>query len=195
MAITYTQLCGMPRLERSSTAPEKREIFVIHTLTVAVKKADLTVGHIPMKISALCSLFLQRGGTIACSVTDSKRYSSDLSQGGLEIPCILKFKGEKLLVGKVQKLGNKMLTEQQKQTSVSGVTPLKGFEGKENQPCGKKPCSRRNQHITNDRCFKYHKRGETIRPSHVLCAETFKAAIPVYQWSAANCISDKDDNN
>ena len=30
---------------------------------VAVKKADLTVGHIPMKISALC------GGTIVCSVT------------------------------------------------------------------------------------------------------------------------------
>ena len=149
MAITYMQLCGMPRLERSSTVLEKREIFVIHTLTVAVKKADLTVGHIPMKISALCSLFLQRGGTIACSVTDSKRYSSDLSQGGLEIPCILKFKGEKLLVGKVQKLGKKMLTEQQKLASVSGVTPLKTkeFEGKKNQPCGKKPCSRRNQHI------------------------------------------------
>ena len=48
-----------------------------------------------------------------CSVTDSKRYSSSaLSQGGLKIPCILKFEGEKLLVGKVQKLGKKMLTEQ-----------------------------------------------------------------------------------
>ena len=34
MAITYTQLCGMPRLERSSTAPEKREIFVIHMLSL-----------------------------------------------------------------------------------------------------------------------------------------------------------------
>ena len=132
-----------------------------------------------------------------CSVTDSKRYSSDLSQGGLEIPCILKFEGEKLLVGKVQKLGKKMLTEQQKQTPVSGVAPLKRkeFEGKENQPCGKKLTMLRNQHITNDRCFKYHKRGETIRPSHVLCAETSKAVIPVYQWSAANCISDRDDNN
>ena len=36
---------------------------------VAVKIADLTVGHIPVKISALCSLLLQRGGTITCSVT------------------------------------------------------------------------------------------------------------------------------
>ena len=36
---------------------------------VAVKKADLSVGHIPVKISGLYSLFLQRGGTIACSVT------------------------------------------------------------------------------------------------------------------------------
>ena len=32
--ITYTQLCAMPRLERSSTAPEKREIFVIHMLSL-----------------------------------------------------------------------------------------------------------------------------------------------------------------
>jgi len=32
MAITYTQLCGMPRSERSSTAPEKWEVFVIHML-------------------------------------------------------------------------------------------------------------------------------------------------------------------
>ena len=84
-----------------------RGYHVYATVAVAVKKADLTVGHIPMKISALCSLFLQRGGTIACSVTDSKRYSSDLSQGGLEIPCILKFEGENLLVGKAQKLGKK----------------------------------------------------------------------------------------
>ena len=36
-----------------------------------------------------------------------------------------------------------MLTEQQKQTPVSGVAPMKRkeFEGKENQPCGKKPRS------------------------------------------------------
>ena len=27
-------VCGMPRLERSSTALEKREIFVIHTLSL-----------------------------------------------------------------------------------------------------------------------------------------------------------------
>ena len=39
-----------------------------------------------------------------------------------------------------------MLTDQQKQTPVSGVAPMKRkeFEGKENQPCGKKPHSETN---------------------------------------------------
>ena len=71
--------------------------------TVAVKKSNLTVGHIPKKISALCSLFLLRGGTITCQVTGSRRYSDDLVQGGLEIPCALKFKGDAKLVNKVKK--------------------------------------------------------------------------------------------
>ncbi|XP_064388500.1 uncharacterized protein LOC135336575 [Halichondria panicea] len=71
---------------------------------VAVRKSSLTIGHIPRKISTLCSLFLQRGGTITCQVTSLRRYSSDLVQGGLEIPCVLKFEGDIKLVNKVIKL-------------------------------------------------------------------------------------------
>ena len=59
---------------------------------MAIKKnieGDIkTVGHIPRKISAICSIFIRRGGSIVCLVDT---YSSDLPQGGLEIPCILKF--------------------------------------------------------------------------------------------------------
>ena len=61
---------------------------------VAVRKAGVTVGHVPRKISRLCSLFLRRGGEILCTVTGGHRYSSDLEQGGMEIPCLLLFKGK-----------------------------------------------------------------------------------------------------
>ena len=57
---------------------------------VAVKKwiggEIRVVGHLPQIISAICSLFIRRGGSILCTVYGSRRYSSDLPQGGLEIP-------------------------------------------------------------------------------------------------------------
>ncbi len=46
-----------------------------------------TVGHVPRNISALCHFFIRRSGTITCQVTGVRRYSSDLAQGGLEVPC------------------------------------------------------------------------------------------------------------
>ena len=58
---------------------------------VAVLKSGIVVGHVPKKISSICSLFLRRGGAIRCTVTGARRYSADLQQGGFEIPCILKF--------------------------------------------------------------------------------------------------------
>lgn len=65
------------------------------THAVAVKKAIdgviKTVGHVPRIISAICSIFIRRGGSLVCIVNGSRRYSSDLPQGGLEIPCKLKF--------------------------------------------------------------------------------------------------------
>lgn len=55
---------------------------------IAVKKDSIIVGHLPRKISCICSIFIQRGGEIHCTVTDSRRYSRDLMQGGMEIPNI-----------------------------------------------------------------------------------------------------------
>ena len=72
---------------------------------VAVKtNAGIVVGHLPRKISAACSLFLRRSGTIVCQITGSRRPSSDLPQGGLEAPCTLKFAGEKAFVDKIRTL-------------------------------------------------------------------------------------------
>ena len=62
---------------------------------VAVKKQisgeDKIVGHVPRKISTICSIFIRRGGTIRCVINGRRRHSSDLPQGGLEIPCALHF--------------------------------------------------------------------------------------------------------
>ena len=45
------------------------------------------------------------GRSISCKVMDPhRRYSSDLVQGGLEIPCIITLQGTKELIDKARKL-------------------------------------------------------------------------------------------
>ena len=83
---------------------------------VAVLRSGTKVGHLPKKISRVCSLFLLRGGSITCTVVGGRRYSSDLVQGGLEIPCTLHFSGKpkeinKLKILKVHKLDTKSLKD------------------------------------------------------------------------------------
>ena len=70
---------------------------------VAVYKSEEVVGHVPRKISCLCAAFIRRGGAICCTVEGGRRYSSDLLQGGMEIPCKLTFKGPLQELQKVQK--------------------------------------------------------------------------------------------
>ncbi len=69
---------------------------------VSVVKASTVVGHVPRRISPVCSLFLRRNGTIRCRVNGSRHHSLDLPQGGLEVPCILTFEGATKDVKKVQ---------------------------------------------------------------------------------------------
>ena len=61
---------------------------------VAVLRDHTMVGHVPRKISAACALFLQREGSIVSVVTGEHCYSHNLPQGGLEVPCLLNFKGQ-----------------------------------------------------------------------------------------------------
>ena len=70
----------------------KREIGNRHDLyAVATVKDDVVVGHVPRRISLVCAIFIRRGGCITCRVTERRRYSADLVQGGMEIPCKLTF--------------------------------------------------------------------------------------------------------
>jgi len=76
----------------------ERQVDNIHdrfAVSVRTKREDGTgeiVGHVPKFISTICSIFIRRGGEIICRVTGTRRYSSDLPQGGMEIPCILLFR-------------------------------------------------------------------------------------------------------
>ena len=83
----------------------QRESRNIHDIyAVAVLKSGLVVGHVPKRISSICSLFLH-AGSIHCIVSGAKRYSANLEQGGLEVPCILKFESDNLkLQNKTKKL-------------------------------------------------------------------------------------------
>ncbi len=56
---------------------------------VTVKKTRTVIGHLPRKLSRVCSLSLRRGGMIDCTVSGGRRYSVDLPQGGLKVPCSL----------------------------------------------------------------------------------------------------------
>jgi len=56
------------------------------------------VGHVPRTISSICSIFIRRGGSIVCKVTGSREYSSDLEQGGLQLPCELTFRIADLVI-------------------------------------------------------------------------------------------------
>ena len=71
-----------------------REVGNIHDLSaVAIRTEDgSVVGHVPRALSAVCSSFIRRGGLILCRVSGSRRYSADLPQGGLEVPCVLTFR-------------------------------------------------------------------------------------------------------
>ena len=70
---------------------------------VGVQKDEVIIGHLPKRISKICSLFLRRGGSITCTVTGGRRYSGDLPQGGLEIPCTLLFKSKAKEIQKLRR--------------------------------------------------------------------------------------------
>ena len=80
---------------------------VMDPYAVAIVTGDeVIIGHVPRKISAMCHLFLRRGGHIACQVTGHRQFSADLPQGGLEVPCSLVFVGAEKEICKVKRLSS-----------------------------------------------------------------------------------------
>ena len=101
--------------------PCRIELSNPHDLfAVAICKSDIVVGHVPRRISSICSSFLRRGGTISCKVAGPRRYSADLPQGGLKIPCKLIFTGITKDIEKVTRL-LRSVTEGEKNTVRSQI--------------------------------------------------------------------------
>ena len=113
------KLCSwLPYLSISRTPTLDDELICVRDpfnsidrCVVAVKNGDTVVSHMPKKISRLCSLFLRRGGSITSTVTERRRYSSDLNQGCLEIPCSLLFTGEAKEINKLDMLQDQVQTK------------------------------------------------------------------------------------
>ena len=65
----------LPRLWRLMGCTDWRRCFDDEDrYTVAVFKVDTVVGHIPRKISRICSLFLTRGDAITCTPKGGRRH-------------------------------------------------------------------------------------------------------------------------
>ena len=101
-----TQRAGNRVLEKSLRVLGSQEILVIATQSQFLKRTAVSepcmVGHLSRKMSKLFSLFLRRGGVIICEVTAARRYSVDLVEGGLEIPCMLVSKSKNKKGGDTQ---------------------------------------------------------------------------------------------
>ena len=96
------------------------------TFAVAVIKGGDTVGHVPRRISSICSIFMRNGGVISCEIIGSRGFSQDLPQGGLEVPCILEFVGTSKNIAKAKKLIDESLIDQaSKINHVSEMTKQK----------------------------------------------------------------------
>lgn len=71
---------------------------------VAVMHSSAVIGHISRKISAVGALFLGKEGTIHCTIIGSWPFTTNLPHGGLEVPCILTFRGKSQDVARMKKL-------------------------------------------------------------------------------------------
>ena len=52
-------------------------VTILHAdcYAVAMKKDDVTIGHVPRMISKICALFLEHNSIIFCTVTGPRRHS------------------------------------------------------------------------------------------------------------------------
>ena len=90
-----------PVLQCSREVGNAHDPYAVKVMKAGTR-AETMVGHLPKKTSSTCSLFIRTGGTIDCEVTDpNRKYSRDLPQGGLEIPCVLTLQGIKDLVARL----------------------------------------------------------------------------------------------
>ena len=65
--ITFIKTFGDLKLEMCCIVKEKLEIA--RTFAVAIKNNTTIVGHVPRLLSAICYLYIRKGGSIDCTGT------------------------------------------------------------------------------------------------------------------------------
>ena len=71
--------------------------IVVDGYAVSMLKNHNIVGHLRNKVPKFVLFFFQCGSSISCEVARVRRYSTDLQQGGIEVPFILIVKGRKIV--------------------------------------------------------------------------------------------------
>ena len=74
--------------ERQREEANEQDPYAVAILKRTARCRIKVVGHVPRRISAACTLFLQWSGNIKRAITGARRYSSNLP-GRLEVPCTL----------------------------------------------------------------------------------------------------------
>ena len=73
--------------KNNSETPKEFQSLVHDKYAIAlISSESVTVGYLPKCMSKLAHFFVKYARKIRCEIIGSKRYSSDLEQGGLEIP-------------------------------------------------------------------------------------------------------------
>ena len=80
---------------------------IIDRYAVGVYKNNILAGQVLQKISTLSLLFLRCRGSITCRISGRRRRSIDLSHDGLEVPCILVYRGTEKEIQKLVKIYRK----------------------------------------------------------------------------------------
>ena len=114
------------------------------TFAVAVVKGEDTVGHVPRRFSCATNLFIQSGKVVACERHGNRRYSHDLPQGGMEIPCVYTFSGAPDLIDKTKRRLNEL------QAQIKECSILLDSQQADVLPQTDSSCNRTSEQISDD---------------------------------------------
>ena len=115
----YKEIWPNPNIgEQLYCKMENGNIHDMYTMGVTRDREDIVVGHLPRNISTPCHLFLRKGGNISCVVNGARRFSADLVQDALEVPCRLVFQGSTRDIDKIRQMLQDAPKEQQKAPEV-----------------------------------------------------------------------------
>ena len=178
-----------------------RETTNLHDpFAVKVLKTDEIVGHLPKRISSTCSNFIRKGGIITYTVNGERRFSRDLTQGGLEIPCLLTFEvNDESLISKIKKMLDQCQKQEEKSEVPAKRIKLDGKENDRNETNADKEILRtvwlssKEAHITLYNSDKEAiLRGERLNDIHILFAQTLlKQQFPGVQGLSCTLTQDR----